>query len=301
MDRLDELAVLVAILDAGSLQEAARRLRRSPPSVTRALIALEHRVGTRLLLRTTRRLAPTEAGRVLAEQARGLLAGFDSMLRAGTAAGEAIGGMLRLTAPSVFGRLHIVPLLARFLEAHPGVRAELILSDRYLDLIEEGLDVALRVGPLPDSGLIARRLGQVRRVLVASPVYLAAHGTPAAPEDLARHAIVFTAARAGPIAWRFRKGGRERATRLSPRLSVNQVEAALDAARQGQGIASALSYQVAEDLARGELVRILRAFEPPALPVRLVWPGAPDPPARVRRFVDHAARGLALLSVLAEP
>lgn len=301
MDRLDELAVLVAILDAGSLQGAARRLRRSPPAVTRALAVLEQRVGTRLLARTTRRLAPTEAGRLLAERARGLLGDYDLALRAGTAAGAAIGGLLRLSAPVVFGRLHIVPLLARFLDAHPEVRAELVLSDRYLDLIEDGLDVALRIGPLPDSGLVARRVGQVRRVLVASPAYLAAHGTPGAPADLAYHAIVFTATRSGPIAWRLRTGGRERAIRLVPRLTVNEVEAALDAARQGQGIAAALSYQVARDLAAGGLVRILRAAEPAPLPVRLVLPGGRDPPARVRRFVDDAAPRLAALAVLAEP
>ncbi|MGH7041058.1 MAG: LysR family transcriptional regulator [Acetobacteraceae bacterium] len=301
MDRIDELAVLVAILDAGSLQGAARRLHRSPPAVTRSLAALERRVGTSLLQRTTRRLAATEAGQLLADRARRLLGEFDALLRAGAETGAAIGGLLRLSAPVVFGRLHIVPLLAGFLDAHPGVRAELILSDRYLDLIEEGLDVALRIGPLPDSGLMARRVGQVRRVLVASPAYLAAHGTPVTPGDLARHAIVYTTTQSGPVAWRFRLGGRERAIRLTPRLSVNQVEAALDAARQGQGIASALSYQVAEDLAGGGLVRLLRAVEPAALPVRLVWQGGVDPPARARRFVDHAVRGLAALPILAEP
>lgn len=301
MDRLDELAVLLAVLDAGSLRGAAQRLRRSPPAVSRALAALEGRVGTILVQRTTRALAPTEAGRRLAAEARQVLDGFNAMLRAGHAEGETVGGVLRLTAPTVFGRKHVVPLLARFLDAHPGLRAELVLSDRNLDLIEDGLDVALRIGKLPDSGLMTRHLGQVRRVLVASPAYLAAHGRPAGPEALAGHRIVFTAARPGPVVWRLWPGRRERAVRLAPRLVVNQVEAALDAARQGQGIAAALSYQVVEDLAQGGLVRVLRDCEPPPLPVRLVWSGGPDQPARVRRFIDHAAGALAGLAVLAAP
>ncbi len=300
MDRLDELAILVAVLDAGSLQGAARRLRRSPPAVTRGLAALERRVGARLFQRSTRRLAPTAAGLALAGQARALLDGFQVLLQDGGAAAETVAGMLRVTAPVVFGRLHVLPVLASFLQRHAALRAELLLSDRPQDLIAEGLDVALRIGPMPDSGLVARRLGQVRRVLVASPNYLAAHGTPGTPSDLAGHALIYTAARPGPVTWRLRHGGRERSLRLTPRLWVNEVEAALDAARQNHGIASALSYQVAEDLAGGRLVRLLRAAESAPLPVRLVWPGGATAAARVRRFVDHATETLAQLDVLRE-
>ncbi len=298
MDRRDELAILVAVLDAGSLQGAARRLRRSPPAVTRGLAALERRVGARLLQRSTRRLAPTAAGLALAGQARALLDGFQALVREGGAAAETVAGVLRVTAPVVFGRKHILAALASFLERHPALRAELLLSDRPQDLIADGLDVALRIGPMPDSGLVARRLGQVRRVLVAGPGYLAAHGTPATPSDLIRHAPIYTAARPGPVTWRLRHGGRERSLRLTPRLWVSEVEAALDAARQDHGIASALSYQAAEDLAGGRLVRLLPAAEPAALPVRLVWPGGAIAVARVRRFVDHATEALAQLDVL---
>jgi DNA-binding transcriptional LysR family regulator len=194
MDRLDELAVFLAVLEAGSLAGAARRLRRSPPAVTRILAGLEERTAARLVERTTRALAPTEAGRHLAEQARRLLADYDEAMR--MAGGDRIPrGPVRVTAPVVFGQRHVTPLVTGFLTAHPGVRMELHLSDRNVDLVEEGLDVAVRIGVLPDSGLVVRRVGEVRRMLVASPGYLAAHGTPAGPADLAGHDVMFTASR----------------------------------------------------------------------------------------------------------
>jgi DNA-binding transcriptional LysR family regulator len=166
MDRLDELTVLVAVLEAGSLAAASRRLRRSPPSITRALAALEDRVGARLVERTTRRLAATEAGRTLAGQARAVLAGYADAVRD---ANEApLRGTLRVTAPVVFGRRHVTPVAIAFLDAHPAVAVDLVLADRNLDLVEEKLDAAVRIGPLADSSLVARRVGEVRRVLVAS-------------------------------------------------------------------------------------------------------------------------------------
>ncbi len=301
MDRLDELSLFVAIVDQGSLASAGRRLRRSPPVVTRALASLEARVGTRLLQRSTRRVAPTDAGRALAERARRLLAEFDETMRASGQESAAVGGMLRLSAPLVFGRLHIMPLVSEFLDAHPAVQVALTLSDRYLDLIEEGLDLALRIGRLPDSGLVARRVGQVRRVLVASPAYLGKRGTPRTPADLADHDLIYTAARPGPVEWRFRQAGREHALRLVPRLSVNQIDAALFAAREGRGVASALSYQVADDLASGQLARLLAGYELPSLAVQLVVPSTRHLPARVRLFLDHASRGLSRLPALREP
>ncbi len=298
MDRLDELAVFVAIIDGGSLAAAGRRLRRSPPAISRALAGLEERLGTRLVERTTRRLAPTEAGRLLADRARALLADFEEAMRAGAEQGSSLRGSLLISAPNVFGRMHVMPLVSSFLDAHPELRAELILSDRYLDLIEEGLDVALRIGQLADSGLVARRVGQVRRVVVAAPSYLAERGTPREPGELSSHSIIFTSGRAAPMEWRFRDGARERAVRLAPRLIVNQVDAALSAARDGRGIASALSYQVAADLVAGRLVRLLVSFERSPLPVQLVVASARHMPLRVRAFLDHAAGGLAKLEVL---
>jgi DNA-binding transcriptional LysR family regulator len=294
MDRLDELAIFIAILDEGSLAAAGRKLRRSPPAVTRALAGLEERVGARLLERTTRRSRPTEAGRRLAEHARQVLGGYDEAVRELAAA--PVRGVLRVTAPLVFGRRHVTPIVASFLDAYPGVRIELVLHDRNLDLIEDGLDVALRIGALVDSSLVARRVGEVRRLVVASPSYLAGRAPPRAPEDLIAHDIIFTASRPGALAWRF-GAGRE-VVRLVPRLVVNEVDAALLAVRAGRGIARALSYQVADDLASGALVRLLPDHEPPPLPVQLVVPSARHLSAKARSFVEHAARALSTLRVL---
>lgn len=296
MDRLDELTVLVAVLECGSLAAASRRLRRSPPSVTRALAALEDRVGARLVERTTRRLTATDAGRTLAGQARTVLSGYADAVRDAHAA--PLRGTVRVTAPVVFGRRHVTPLVAAFLDAHPDVAVDLLLADRNLDLIEDGLDAAVRIGPLADSSLVARRVGEVRRVLVASPGYVAARGAPGVPGDLARHDAVFSSSRPVPVEWRFHDGVRHQVVRLAPRLTVNDVEAALVAARMGRGIAMALSYQVADDLAAGALVRLLPGHEPPALPVQLVVPGSRHMAPRVRAFLDHAAQHLGTLEVI---
>ncbi|HYV66855.1 MAG TPA: LysR family transcriptional regulator [Myxococcales bacterium] len=290
MDRLDELTALVTILESGSLAAAGRKLRRSPPAMTRLLASLEERIGARLLERTSRRLTATEAGRRLAEQAREILAGYDGAVREGGAA--EVRGELRVTAPLSFGRRHVTAIVASFLDAHPGIRVELVLDDRPLNLIEEGLDVAVRIGRLGDSSLIARRVGEVRRLLVASPAYLEAQGAPRAPADLARHHVI-TSVRE----WRFRRSGRDQVVRLQPRLMVNEVDAMLVAVRAGRGIGRPLSYQVADDLASHSLVRLLPEFEPPPLPVQLVTPSAQVAP-KTRAFLDHAARSLAGLEVI---
>jgi DNA-binding transcriptional LysR family regulator len=293
VDRLDELAVLVAILDAGSLAAAGRRLRRSPPAMSRALAALEERVGARLIERTTRRLAPTEAGRRLADHARRVLAGYDDVVREGSQ--DAMRGELRITAPLVFGRRHVMPIVTSFLDAHPGLRIELVLNDRSLDLIDQKLDVAVRIGRLGDSSLVARRVGEVRRMLVASPAYLSRHGVPRTPEDLAGHRVVLVS---GSAEWRFRKGARSLSVRVAPRLVVNEIDAMLLAVRAGHGIGRPLSYQVADDLAAHSLVRLLPEFEPEPLSVQLVVPSARNLAPKIRAFLDHAARALSALGVI---
>jgi DNA-binding transcriptional LysR family regulator len=300
MDRLDELTVLVAVLDGGSLAAAARRLRRSPAAITRALAALEERAGARLIERTTRRLRATEAGQVLAGQARAILATYGEAMRE---PGETkhLRGTLRVTAPLLFGRRHITPIVGGFLDAHPDLRVDLVLADRNLDLMEDEIDVAVRIGRLADSSMVARKVGEVRRMLVASPAYLAAHGTPRAPGDLAGHQVIFTSARPGPLEWRLRQAGRDIPVRLAPRLIVNEVEATLMAARDGRGVAWALSYQVADDLDAGSLVRLLPHNEPAPYPVHLVVPGGRHMPPRARLFLDHAAPLLARLDVLRPP
>jgi DNA-binding transcriptional LysR family regulator len=299
MDRFDELVVFTAILDSGSLTAAARRLRRSSPAVTRALAALEQRAGTRLIERTTRRLSPTEAGRRLARQAHQLLTDYSDALEGVKEERNApLQGLLRVTAPSLFGRWHVIPLVGSFQEAHPGMRVELVLTNRALDLVAEGIDVAVRIGPLTRSGLIARRVGQVRRIVFASPRYIERRGRPRTPKDLMRHDIVFNPHRPMAAQWRFRVSGRERAVRFTPKLMISDIEGVLHAVRAGRGIGRALSYQVADDLASGTVVRVLREFEPPAHPVHLVVLSARHMPPAVRAFLDHAARGLDSLSVI---
>jgi len=296
MDRIAELAVLVAVIEQASLVAAARRLRRSPPAITRALSALEDRVGARLVERTTRRVSPTAAGRVLAESSRVLLGAYDAAVAG--AAPAPVRGLIRVTAPVQFGRRHVVPVVVSFLDEYPETQVELVLHDRHLDLIDESLEVAVRIGALSDSSLLVRRVGQVRRVLVASPDYLARRGTPQKPADLDRHDTIFGTSGQGPLEWRFRGRGRATAVRLTPRLLVNEIEAQLVAARAGRGIARVLSYQVVDDLAAGALVRLLRGFELPPLPVQLVTVRRAHMPAKVRAFLDHAAERLGSLRVI---
>ena len=298
MDRLDELGIFVTIVDEGSMAGAARKLRRSGPAVTRALAALEDRVGARLMERTTRRLSPTAQGVALAARARLLLAEYDEAISGALVAGQPMRGLLRVTAPVQFGRLHVAPLVDSFLDAFPAMQIELVLNDRNLDHIEEGIDVAVRIGNLPDSSLIAKKVGQVSRVLVASPAYLARHGTPCKPRDLLNHDTIFSSAFGGNREWRFNIKGRETIVHLSPRLIVNEVEAQLLAVRAGRGIARLLTYQVAEDIAAGRLVRFMPETEAPPVPVQLVAGGGRHMAPKVRAFMDHVATGLLALAVI---
>jgi DNA-binding transcriptional LysR family regulator len=299
MDRLDELQVFVAILDAGSMAAAARQLGRSPAAVTRVLGTLETRAGARLFERSTRRLLPTEAGLRLAEQGRRLLADYDAALRPPGAATPR--GLLRIAAPTVFGSRHVAPVITRFLTQYPEIQVELQLSDRNADMIEEGIDAAVRIGPLANMSLVARRLGEVRRVTVASPAYLDRRGTPSTPADLAGHELIMSTSVRSVAEWRYRAGGREHVVRYSPRLRMNDVEAVLGAARDGFGIARALSYQVEPDLRCGALQRLLADYEPEALPVHLVLPSARHMAPRLRAFVDFAVDQFAALELISAP
>jgi DNA-binding transcriptional LysR family regulator len=293
MDRLDELAIFVRIVEEGSLARAAARLRRSPPAVTRALAALEDRLGVRLVDRTTRRLAPTEAGRAFYDRARSLTADYEA---ATAGAREApVRGLLRITAPVQFGRRHIAPVVARFLDEHDGVEVELLLNDRNIDLIDEGIDVALRIGPLADSTLSARPVGHVRRLWVASPAYLKRRGSLRTPGDLVRHEAILGTLR-GNREWSF--AGLRTSPRLMGRLRVDDVETRLRAAREGRGVAQLLSYQVADELASGNLVRLLQAWEAHPLPVHLVTKGRAHRAPKIDAFVEFAAKWLKTLPVL---
>ncbi len=289
MDRLRAMEVFAAVAEAGSLAGAARKLRLSPPAITRAVAALERRLGVRLLERTTRSLAVTEAGLRFLDSARRLLAELDEAERSAAGATGRPTGHLRVTAPLGFGRAHVAPVLASFLNEWPEVSASLTLLDRVANMVEEGFDVAVRIGALPDSSLVARRVGEVRRLVVASPAYLARRGAPARPEELKRHEVIAFTGQPTAREWRFVEDGRPLAVALAPRFEVNDTLAALMAAERGEGLAAALSYVAAPALAGGRLVSVLERFATPPVPVHLVHPQARLVAAKVRSFVDHAA------------
>lgn len=293
MDRLDELALLVAILDGGSLAAGARKTRRSAAAVTRALRNLERRMGVQLIERNTRRIAPTPAGRELAQHARRLIGYYADAIEDVASTAGTPRGSLRVSAPLEFGRKHVAPVITSFLEAHPQVSVELILSDQILDLLEHEIDVAIRISTLADSSLVAKQIGRVRPMVIASPEYLQRHGTPHAVSDLRRHECIVQTRGSGIIEWPFALE-RRKVTSIRPRgrFLVNSAQAVIEAACEGRGLAMPLSYQVAAEVATGRLVRVLEKFAPPPVSVNLVFTGARHITARARVFVDHAAAAL---------
>ncbi|MDQ9125732.1 LysR family transcriptional regulator [Serratia fonticola] len=294
MDRLDELAIFVAVIQQGSLAGAARKLRRSAPAVTRAIASLEQRFGARLVERTTRRLAPTKAGLRLAERARALLHDYQDAVM--DTAEAQLSGLLRMTSPVQFGRKHVAPMVMAFLERYPQIQIDMQLNDRNLELIDEGLDVAVRIGHLQDSSKVARKLGEVTRVTVASPAYLAQRGEPLEPAQLSDHDTIVGTLRPTSGEWRFGPNESGERVRLTPRLLLNEVETQLLAVRAGKGIARLLSYQVADDLVNGTLVRLLAAYEPQPVPVQLVANNVQYMPLKVRTFWDYAYQHLSQIA-----
>jgi DNA-binding transcriptional LysR family regulator len=286
MDRTDAIAVFIAVADQGSFAAAARRLGRSPASVTRAVADLEARLGVRLLTRTTRAVSTTEAGQRFLGGAKRVLADLDEIERAAAGQGTAPRGELRLTAPILFGRLHVLPIVTEFLDRFPEVQAALALVDRPVDLVEEGLDVAVRIGALGESSAVATRVGALRRIVVAAPDYLARRGTPQRPADLTDHDVVAFSGIAGVEHWVFREAAGDVNVAIRPRLVVSTAEAAIDAARAGFGLTRVLSYQAARDVARGSLLRVLPGYEGDEVPIHLVYPGGRHPPPKLRAFLD---------------
>lgn len=289
MDRFHELQVFVAVADAGSFAKAGDKLRISPPAVTRTISSLEERIGVRMFNRTTRSLSLTEPGARFLENARRVLAELDNAEM--DAAGESgtPTGHLTIGASVTFGRAVVAPLMAPFLKAHPRITASVVLQDRVADLVSDGIDIAVRISNLPDSSLVAKRLGEVRRVLVASPAYLAQRGAPAHPRDLKLHSIIAFTGLMQNREWRFADGNATANVHLSPTLEINDAVATIAAAQAGDGITIALSYMVAEAVAAGTLVPILDAFTPSAVPVHLVYPQTTIVAPKVRAFVDFAA------------
>ena len=289
MDRLAAIKVFVAVAEAGSLSAAGRRLSMPLPTVSRHLAALEDQVGARLITRTTRQLVLTEPGRHYLESCRRVLAELDAAEQRLAGGHDEPSGELAVTAPVVFGRLHVLPIMVEFLANFPRVTARMLLVDRVVDLIEEGLDVSVRIGALPDSSLLATRVGAIRQVSCASPAYLARRGAPASPKELAGHDCISFTMLSPPDVWRFAGPKPQRLVTLKPRLVVNTAEAAIDAAKAGLGIARVLSYQAAASLAEGSLRRILEDFEPEAFPVSLLHREDRLPQAKVQGFIALAA------------
>lgn len=288
MDRVEAMSILLHAVEAGSLSKASRELGLPLATVSRKVSELEVHLGASLLIRSSKGLVPTPAGRSYITAAQTILEQLTEAERAAAGEYTAPRGDLVITAPVMFGRLHVLPVVTDFLRAYPDVGVGLVLTDRVAHLVDDHIDVALRIGDLPDSGLMAGRLGSVRRVVCASPGYFAESGVPAIPEDLSGHATISSAGVSTPDVWRFASKGNELAPSLRSRLSVNSIEAAIDAALTGMGLIRVLSYQVVHHIRAARLAVALESFEPPPAPVHLVYNGHPRLPLKLRAFVDFA-------------
>jgi len=283
MDRLDAMQAFVAVADLHGFAPAARKLGLSPSGVTRLIAALEDRLGARLLQRTTRSVMLTDVGARYLERARRILADVEEA--EGSAQDERArpSGRLVVSAPDGFGRLHVSAVMSAFLTRYPEVNAELRLSNRMINLVEDGVDLAVRIGHLADSSLVARHVGEMRRIVVASPGYLKQHGEPKTPQAIASHqTIQFGAA----PDWRFVEQGNEIRVMPVPRFSTNSADAAIRYAMQGGGLTQVLAYQAAEAIKSGKLHIVLAKFERPALPIHIVYPTSRLLSAKVRAFID---------------
>jgi DNA-binding transcriptional LysR family regulator len=289
MDRIDAMQAFVAVADLRGFAPAARKLGLSPSGVTRLIAALEDRLGARLLQRTTRQVALTDVGARYLERARRILADVEEAESSAEGERTKPGGRLVVSAPNGFGRLHVSPVVSAYLKRYPDVSVDLRLSDRMINLVEEGVDLAVRIGHLPDSTLVARHIGEMRRIVVASKSYLKARGEPRTPEAIASHDTVHFGAMTAAPDWRFASEGREIRVSSTPRLSTNSADAAIQYAEAGGGLTRVLAYQAAESLKAGRLKIVLAAFEQPALPIHIVYPTSRLLSAKVRTFVDLVA------------
>jgi DNA-binding transcriptional LysR family regulator len=289
MDRFQELRTFVAVAETGGFAKAAARLGSSPPAVTRLIASLEARLGVQLFNRTTRSVHLTDAGRRFAEGARTALDALDAVENEATGQSSIPSGRLTLTASVTMGRSLLPPIVNDFLRAHPRVAAKVLLLDRVVNLVEEGVDIALRVGDLPDSSLISVKIGAVKRILVASPDYLAKRGAPRAPGDLKLHSIIAFTGLMPDREWRYADGKRISRVSLQPRFEINDAVSAIASAEQGEGVTICLSNMVADRIASGALVEVLPHLAPPPAPVQIVYPHGRLVVPKVRAFVDFAA------------
>ncbi|CAJ0807195.1 HTH-type transcriptional regulator DmlR [Ralstonia wenshanensis] len=294
-DRFESMSILVAVVDAGSFSAAARRLEIPLATVSRKVAELESHLKTRLLHRSTRQLALTEAGQSYVAACRRILEEVGEAERAASGEYAAPKGELVITAPLVFGRLQLLPVVAEFLATYPDIHVRMVLTDRVLHLLEEQVDAAVRIGDLPDSSFIATRIGTTRRVVCASPAYFAEHGTPTTPLELTGHACITMEQIASRQVWTFLSDKAEVEVPIRSRLVVNTAEAAIDAAVAGVGLTRVLSYQVADAMRTGALKTALEAFEPAPWPVSLLHAGQGILPLKLRAFLDFAGPRLKAL------
>ncbi|MEM6388167.1 MAG: LysR family transcriptional regulator [Pseudomonadota bacterium] len=297
MDRLQSLEMFVAVAEAESFAAGARSMGLSAPSATRGVNALEDRLGVRLFTRTTRRVKLTDIGKTYLDDARHILAQLKAADE--TAAGASVKpvGQLRLTCPAEFGRIYIAPIVSEFLDSYRDMSAEVLLVDRVVDIVEEGFDVAVRIGPLPSSELSAVRVGQVRRMVCGAPDYFAQRGLPDIPADLAGHQLISNSLSGQTVDWRFGRTVDE-TVRVKPRLTLNSVAASIALAQRGWGLVRALSYQVGADIIEGRLQSVLERYEPAPLPIHLVHVEGRRAPAKTRSFIDFAKARLRKVAVL---
>jgi DNA-binding transcriptional LysR family regulator len=292
MDRFHAMAVFVAVAEEESFAAAGRRLRMSPPAVTRAVADLEERLGVRLLTRTTRLVRTTDAGARYLEDARRILLEVDEADEAAAGINATPRGHLAVTAPMLFGKLYVMPVITAYQRAFKETTVSALFVDRVVNLLDEGLDVGLRIGSLPDSSLRAIRVGQVRRVICASPGYLKKHGAPKSPADLADHPIIAATAVSAGTEWTFADRKQKIGVKLSPRILVNTNDGALEAAKDGFGFTRLISYQVASELATGKLKTVLSEYEEAPLPIHVIHREGRHGSAKVRSFVDLAVEKL---------
>lgn len=289
MDRFHEMQIFMAVAEEEGFAAAARRLNISPPSVTRAIAAMEERIGTQLLSRTTRSLHLTEAGQRYLDDCRRILNEVDEAEEAAADSYSIPRGHLTVTAPVMFGELYIAPLLAEYLDQFPSVHLNALLVDRVVSMADEGVDVAIRIGHLHENNQHAIKVGEVRQVICAAPAYFEHYGRPRHPGELSTANIVMSSASHLLSDWQFVNDGNALSFRFEPRLVVTANQAAINIACLGWGLTRVLSYQVAGHVANGGLEVVLQEFEPPALPIQVVYQKSNRVPAKVRTFVDFLA------------
>lgn len=288
MDRFDAIRTLLAAVDGGSLSAASRKLGMPLPTVSQKVSKLEAHLGTQLVVRTSRKLLLTDAGSAFVMAGRRVLEDLEEAERAAAGEYRTPRGDLLVTASIMFGKIYVTPVVLGFLAAHPEVNVRVVLADHVIDIVENHVDVAVRIGRLPDSGLVAAKIGAIHWVICASPNYLAAHGVPSKPADLEQHQCIGFEGLQTYRTWPFGRGPQARTIAIQPRFSANTADAVIEAAVAGVGIARLTSYQAAKAIREGKLVSLLRGFAPEPLPVHLVHTGPPLLPLKMRAFLDFA-------------